>query len=138
MTTSSSHQKTSVRTSGHSGDGSLRFMRERRSLLSIDVQADLLIPAGNHDIALRRGNDDGLAGRGGAKLFRQIDLERQDIAVHGHLDVLHRRPPFARRALTGRGPNDRRRDPRCTGERGRTAPHGGASAKYTWTRKIVR
>src|SRR6266508_4297969 len=104
MTTSSSHQKTSVRTSGHSGDGSLRFMRERRSLLSIDVQADLLIPAGNHDIA-----------------------------VHGHLDVLHRRPPFARRALTGRGPNDRRRDPRCTGERGRTAPHGGASAKYTWT-----
>src|SRR5882762_6322309 len=59
------------------------------SLLAIDVQADLLFPIRNRDIALGRGDDDGLAGRGRAELLRQVYRDGEDVTGHRHLDILH-------------------------------------------------
>src|SRR6267143_4257984 len=59
------------------------------SLLAIDVQADLLLPIRNRDIALGRGNDDGLARRGRTELLRQVYRDGQNVARHRHLNILH-------------------------------------------------
>ncbi len=60
---------------------------------SEDVQANLLLSVRDGDTPLRRGDADGLPGRGRPKLFREVHRDGQLVPLDRHLHVLHVIPP---------------------------------------------